>query len=216
MTSTKFEPEWNKIDPEPFAWLFIPLATVIISFIVLAAVVDGDGRKQWHHYEALPQGVAQVDNRTYIVTSETLSPGNICKGVDASGSNANVKQTLRIQGLGGLFVICARDQTWNDHRHGSINFLRAAGKVASDPRWLLTNLAVLIIAALPGIAGLARWNIVRKRNKRNFAEWKEIQDGMEEAKLRELTKAFAICAIDSEEYEAGIARAYQAGVEPAE
>ena len=215
------------MDPMAWAWLWVFAIVCSLTFFILVMVFDGEGRKPWHHPNSLPSSVAQIDEQTYIILDEQISPSAICRGSAGDSSTAVIEASARVRNLDGLFVRCAREQTFNDRRVGSYDFSTAVQKVATHPAFIGGSVVLFLICLLPGLADMRvaqkarkRWNRDQK-NARIFeaeeaAKKAEATRNIEEQRLRELTAAFARCEISTEEYDVALSRAYGLGVPRAE
>ena len=148
-----------------FGWFsFTWISICATALLVATVIIDGQGRKPWHHAEPVPERVAMVTPDSYIVQDGGPSPSSICKESD-NIDDTGIEDTARIQRLRATFVECSRDQTWGDPRPGSKNFFNAAKEAVTSP-YYFAPAGVLALALTPMLISGRRHDLRRAADQR--------------------------------------------------
>lgn len=189
-------------------------ATSFVVFWIVAGIIDGQGRKDNSHTGAVPADVTQLSPSAYLVVNRSVTGQQLCGpyGIDSrNDQNSGPIETKAIRGLkNSVFVQCARNQSWNDHRPKSVNYSAAMKQTITAPLWI--SIETGVFAFLMFVSPLPKWLEERKRRRRNKREaaTREQRDKINaETKRKELRAAYARGEINDLEFEQGLDRVYK-------
>jgi hypothetical protein len=192
-------------------FIFLGVA-LLITIITWSMIADIGGRSEREHPYPLPSTVVRLGKQEYI-----LQPGAKTRPEDVCWGNGGQygKRVERVHKFGGqTYVRCGENQKFGvKQTYVSKNYGQALAEIFTS-LWFWGITALGFVLCLPWFCWSfrLRW----KRWERWEAKEKiKIEYDLEEQRLREVVKAFARCDIDIEEYDAGLQRAYLAGVPPA-
>jgi len=166
------------------------------ALLIVTAVVDGQGRKGYHHTTPLPPKVIQLDDSRYVVLDKAVDASAICTGPTSSDTD-RIEQTRELDtvkiGTNGetaaaTYVVCGHEQYWNDHRAPSVNLLHAGQKVLLSPFTIIGGgIFLLVLWSFP-IRYLIAWDLWEKQRTREAQAAQEKKEA-DENRLRELAAA---------------------------
>lgn len=170
-------------------WAVFLSIVLTAALLITTAIVDGQGRKGYHHTTPLPPKVIQIDQSRYVVLDHAIDATKICTGPVSSDANRiETARDLKVRGTDATYVECGHGQYWDDHRAPSVNLIHAGQKVLFNPFTILGGaLFLLILWSFPLRYYIAweRWESALTRQQ----QAERAKKAADESRLRELAAA---------------------------
>ncbi len=201
-------PDWEGEDQAILG--AVCLGVVALYFLFSCVIYDIGGRDSREHPYSLPASVQQVKDYLFITDSgSSIKPDDLCW--TALNPNMPAIDTVRkLSGNAGTLVVCNYSQDFNPKypKRESVDF--GAATLLTFDDWYFW---AIVAAASALFCWPSARHVKYLSNRRKYnAFQKQIQLGIEEQRMREIAAAYARYEISLEEYDAGLERAYLAGV----
>lgn len=162
---------------ERWQWASMGYFFAFFAVLITMMVIDGEGRKDYHHTTPIPAKVAQVSSYQYVLQpGAKVTADDICQFTDADGSR--IQSNKRVGAI--TYVECGHSQYWNDHRAASPDLVGAAGIFVADWRYMAPVIFFLLLCTQLPVRYWIAWERAQRREEK-AARPKQID--MEKARL---------------------------------
>lgn len=201
--------------------LFRAWATGIIIValtIVRLITIDLGGRSEREHPYKMPETVTALSwGYTFLIADGARTrPVDVCWG-NGSSSAKRIEQTAHLAKQQATYVQCGEKQKFDPRvpSYVSKNFQQSIGSLLHNSAYWYMVAIIVALLLVPWV--VIHYHVLNLRYERWLKRQREqAQHNIEEQRLKEIVRAFSRSEITAAEYDAGLERAYIAGVKKAE